>query len=75
MRYFRHLSTKFKLSTLIFLVFCLFNFSMQIIFLLTPATTTLCWIIHGEPLAIHIPPPCVTPQSPGAAGIVSSLMV
>ncbi len=50
-------------------------FSYQL-FCLTPATTTLCGTIHGEPSIIHmlqLQTKSVTEISPGAAGIGSSL--
>ncbi len=43
--------------------------------LLTPATTTLCWTIHGEPSIIHmLQSEVVTSLSPGEAGIVLLFM-
>lgn len=37
--------------------FILLMFPQQKLFLLTPAITTLCLMILGDPLAISIPPP------------------
>ncbi|XP_051559503.1 pancreatic secretory granule membrane major glycoprotein GP2-like [Myxocyprinus asiaticus] len=41
--------------------------------LLTPATTTLCWTILGDPPTTQIKPVCVARMSTGSAGIVSSI--
>ncbi|KAL1281200.1 hypothetical protein QQF64_000003 [Cirrhinus molitorella] len=50
--------------------------SISMLICLIPATTTLYWIIHGEPPIIHmLQSEIVTDLSPGVAGFVSSLAV